>query len=131
MRTFLLLIASALIFVSCQSKSRVTNFEYKGFGDTIFAVINGEIYEDNNLAFTPLKSVIISVDSIGKSTKTDKDGKFEIGLNSGKYKITVNKKGYQTIRIENYISVPDQISKIKIILEKGNSTQTYNCPKVK
>jgi len=131
MRTFLLLIASALIFVSCQSKSRVTNFEYKGFGDTIFAVINGEIYEANNSVFTPLKDVIVCVDSIDKSIKTDKNGKFEIGLNSGKYKITVNKKGYQTIYINNFISIPDQISKIRIILEKGNSKQTYNCPKVK
>jgi len=131
MRTFLLIIGSAFIFASCQLKSRVTNFEYKGFGDTIFAVINGEVYEANNSVFMPLEDVIVSVDSIGKSTKTDKNGKFEIGLNYGKYKITVNKKGYQTIHIGNYISVPDQISKIRIILEKGNSTQIYNCPKKK
>ena len=131
MKSFTYIILIICFTTSCSNKSRVTNFEYSGFGDTIFAVIEGEVYERSFFSTKPLKDVEICIDSITKTTKTDNDGRFEIGLNYGKYNIKVSKKGYQTINIENYVSVPDEISEMKIILVKGNSNQTFTCPKRK
>lgn len=129
MKNLVFIILIICLTISCSNKSRVTDFQYLGFGDTIFAVIEGEVYEKDYLSIKPLKDVLITVDSINKETITDKNGKFDIGLSKGRYKLKVEKKGYQTISIENYVSFPDEISKTKIILVKGNSNQTFVCPK--
>lgn len=128
MKSFTYILLLLLLTISCSNRSRVANFEYLGFGDTILAVIEGEVYENKYLSSKPLKDVDISVENINKSTTTDEDGQFQIGLDQGNYKIKVSKKGYQTIYIENYVSIPDEISKLKIILVKGSRNQTFFCP---
>ena len=131
MKKSLIALATIFILVSCNQISRVEKFEYMGMGDTIFAVIYGEVYQLENFKKVPLKDVLITADSIDKSTKTNEKGLFELGFPKGKYKITIHKNGYQTITINNYTSYPDEISETKIILVKGNSFQNFICPQSK
>jgi len=72
--------------LSINRKSRVEHFEYQGYGDTVVAMLFGEILAeqaDSPGVFTPLKEVQVTVDSLGKTIQTDAAGEFELGLFSG------------------------------------------------
>jgi hypothetical protein len=112
-----------------QAKSRMTYFEYGGNTDTIYAHISGEVYgmgEDNKLH--PLPDVTVEIEQIKRTTQTNEIGIFGFWLEKGVYNLIVAKDGYQPLTLINYISVPDQLSSTKIILEKGTDMQTVNVP---
>ena len=124
----------ALLFWSCSNKfhsvSKVEYFQYGGYNDTICALIDGNIYERDssnspNNRLRPLQNVKIKIEQNNKSVLTDTAGHFLIGAEKGSFSLLVTKDGYQELRLTNYISDPDQVSKAKIILAKGTRPQTY------
>lgn len=131
MRKAIIFISIICIILGCSSspKSRVDYFGYGGYGDTIVALLYGKVFEIKNDTFTPVNNVMISDLNHNLLATSNTDGQFEIGFNKGAYNLKIEKVGYQTLYIKKFISVPDQLSTIKIILEKGNSEQVYTCPK--
>ncbi|MDH6309224.1 hypothetical protein M2451_001795 [Dysgonomonas sp. PFB1-18] len=114
---------------SKQTKSRMTYFEYGGYTDTIYAHISGEVYEvgeDGKLQ--PLSDATVEIEQIKRTTQTNEIGIFGFWLEKGVYTIVVAKDGYQPLTLTNYVSIPDQLSSTKIILEKGTEMQTVNVP---
>ncbi len=114
--------------------SRVVSFHYGGYSDTIYALINGKIYERNlistlNDSLLPLGNVKIIAEQNNKTAFTNSDGEFIIGLEKGVFSLLITKEGYQSLRITNYVSDPDQISGARIILEKGINLRTFEIPK--
>ena len=114
--------------LSINRKSRVEHFEYQGYGDTVVAMLFGEILAeqaDSPGVFTPLKEVQVTVDSLGKTIQTDAAGEFELGLFSGMYRLNITKPGFQPLRISQYVADGDRVSIITIILVPGDSMQTF------
>jgi hypothetical protein len=114
--------------------SRVLDFEYKGYDDTVYALIYGNIYQSEktkNLSDTlkPLQNVSIKVEQNSKTVFTDTSGKFSLGLERGTFSLVITKAGYQTLRLTNYVSDPDQVSDTRIVLETGKDTAIYQIPK--
>ncbi|HLY70064.1 MAG TPA: hypothetical protein VKR53_10080 [Puia sp.] len=118
-------------------KSRVIKFEYSGYDDTTCALIFGKVYSAGKMDnrgkshLSPLANVQIQVQQNGRITTTVTDGNFVIGFNKGIFSLLITKAGYQSLRITNYISDPDQVSITRIILEKGENLQTFEIPKPK
>ena len=113
-----------------ERKSRVLNFQYSGYGDNVYAIIYGDIYQIDTTkqladSLQPLSNVIIKAEQNGKTVSSDKDGHFTIELEKGKFTLLITKQGYQSIRLKNFVSDPDQLSFTKIILEKGVNLQTF------
>ena len=116
---------------ACSSKeSRVISFMYGGY-DTTFAILNGEVYQYNNVqgskdSLQVLQGVTIKAEdsATGKiytTTNTDATGRFSMNFfKNGTFKLTVTKEGYQPVKITNYLADTGQVSKVKIILEKDN-----------
>jgi hypothetical protein len=120
--------------LSINRNSRVEHFEYQGYGDTVVAMLFGEILAelpDSPGVLKPLKEVQVSVDSAGKTVTTDSIGTFELGLFSGTYTLTANKSGYQPLHISQYVADGDRVSIIKIILSVGDSMQHFIIPQDK
>jgi hypothetical protein len=126
-----------LIIISCSStknlRSRVLDFQYGGYSDTIYALIEGEVYErgSNTVSkdsLSPIGNVQIKVEQNNRLVSTDSAGKFFIGLSKGVFSFLLTKEGYQSLRITNYISDPDQVSSAKIVLEKGRDLITFEIP---
>lgn len=126
---------NANIISTTQNKkvSRLLKFEYGGYDDTVVALIYGNVYQTNTLKNSsdtlPLSNVSIKVEQNSKTVLTDNAGQFQIGLKKGTFSLVVSKEGYQSLRLTNYVSDPDQISNTIIILEKGNGLQTIEIPK--
>ena len=121
---------------SSYAKSRVTYFDYGGYGDNIYACFEGTIHQFNKGIKTkdsiiPIKDVPIKVEQTNKSVLTDSEGFFSICLPKGIYNFSVSKEGYQELKIKNFVSDPDQVSTIEIALEKGKEMQSINLPKWK
>ena len=115
-------------------KSRVSKFEYGGYGDANKAFIYGSIYEYDTThhskdTLKPLQNVSIKIEQTNQIIFTDTAGQFELGFDKGVFRLFVTKQGYQSLRLTNYVSDPDQISNTKIILEKGNDLQTFEISK--
>lgn len=114
--------------------SRMVYFNYLGYGDTIYAVVHGRVYivertPQGEERIIPVSGATITAELIGKSVKTDRDGRFSIGLAKGVYTLIVtNGSEYQALKMTNYVAVPDQFSDVKIILEKGSGMQTVKIP---
>jgi hypothetical protein len=134
------LIITTLFYISCadnatvqeNKNSRVEHFEYQGYGDTVVAMLFGEILtakKDSPAVFIPLPDVLVTVDSLVKTVKTDNKGQFELGLFSGTYKLIINKPGYQPLQISQYVADGDRVSIVKIILSLGDSLQNYSIPR--
>ena len=126
------------LFISClstkNSGSTVLSFRYGGYGDTVYALISGEIYERRAVSVSkdsllPIGNVQIEAEQNGKVTFTNPDGKFTIGLEKGVFSLLITKEGYQSLRITNYISDPDQMSGATILLEKGKEVRTFEIKK--
>jgi len=110
------------------------NFEYQGYSDTIYALISGRIFVEQGLKKGRNDSIeIISYRPSQKDTitYTDKKGRFLIGFCKGVFTISIKKKGYQTIKLINYESDPDEISRLEAILRKGNGEVVYDICKNK
>jgi len=113
--------------------SRAEYFEYRGYSDTIYALVYGKVYgleKDANGKDTlkPLQNVDIKVEQNNKAVQTDHNGEFEIGFEKGIFSFTLSKQGYEPIRMTNYVSDPDQVSTTKIILAKGTKTRIFEIP---
>lgn len=114
-----------------QLTSRVENFEYQGYGDTIVSMLFGSVYElkaGSEKDLVPLQHVIIKVEQDSLQVQTDSAGKFVIALPEGVYALKVSKKGYQSICLRNYVSHSDRVSLTSIILVKGKDQQDFIIP---
>lgn len=131
---FFILFAATILFSNCWStnkarhNSRVENFEYQGYGDTIVSLIFGEILEspsndDNNFQICSNARIMIDKDTVPYNV--DSTGKFQLGFQEGIHSFVVFKKGYQPLTVNNFIAHSDRVSIIKIILAKGNQMQSY------
>jgi hypothetical protein len=115
-------------------KSELLKFDYQGYSDTIYALIQGHIFTESGFIKEPLDSAeIISYrpspnDTI---TYTDSQGYFLVGFCYGTYSILIKKEGFQSIRLVNYESDPDQISCLEAILRKGKGEMVYDISKNK
>ena len=114
-------------------QSRVAHFHYGGYSDTIYALVYGEVYEEESKSgsdktLRPVSHVKIKAEQNGKEVFTDSQGQFVIGLEEGDYNLLVSKEGYQSLLLANYASHPDQVSDTKIILTKGSGKQTSQLP---
>jgi hypothetical protein len=125
----------ALISTSCLGqKSELIDFKYQGYSDTIYALIEGQIFIENGFNKETIDSVkIVSNRPNPKDTiaYTDKNGRFLTGFCKGTFTVYIQKKGYQTIKLINYESDPDQVSRLKAILRKGNGEIVYDISKDK
>ena len=152
MRKIRFIIASILIafLASCNEnelKSELISFEYGGYGDTIFAFLSGNVYDETE--DVPLKDVLVSFNGTTDTAtanaynwcdnfypketfqKTDNEGSFQTGFISSKITILLEKEGYSTLRLINYEATPDQYSQFKAILRNGNDTVTVDVSKEK
>lgn len=89
-----------------------------------------ELYEEDgsfllNNHLRPLQNVELKIERNNKSVLTDSAGHFLINAEKGRLTLLISKDGYQQLRLTNYISDPDQVSTTKIILAKGNESQTF------
>jgi len=127
-----LLMISCTIKPSQEEKSRVIEFTYGGFGDTIYATLEGYVRSQATKtpfdSMPPLKDVEITVEQTNQKVLTDEKGYFSIATTNSVYNLIVRKKGYQPLRIMNYASVDDQFSMVDVILEKGSVLQEYRIP---
>jgi hypothetical protein len=132
--TFFICIAVALFACSSHMSqsgqaSTVIEFHYGGYDDTVFALISGRIYEpDDADSLIALKDVQIKSEQNNKVVTTNSSGAFLIGLGRGNFSLLITKKGYQSVRITNFISNPDQLSDTKIRLVKGKGLSTFEIP---
>ncbi|MFZ4402227.1 MAG: hypothetical protein ACOYO1_19505 [Bacteroidales bacterium] len=116
------------------NKSKLLWFQYGGFSDTIYALVSGYIYTGDSLNKSPLDSVsIISYrpDPTDTIAYADNKGYFIIAFCQGTFTILIKKKGYQTIKLNNYYSLPDQISHLEAILIKGEGVVEYDIDREK
>lgn len=127
---------TALLFFSCsmgqnEKKSRVASFHYGGYGDTLYATLEGQIlYVDQSNVRDTLKvsNAEVKVVELNKTVSTDTDGQFIINLDKGIFSLLVTKPGFQPLLIKDYVSDPDQFSGTNIYLEKGTDEQTFIIP---
>ncbi len=109
-------------------------FKYEGYDDTTCALIYGKLYIggkiDNNgkSHLTPLANVKIQVEQTNPAAFTDEKGNFIMGFNKGIFRLLITKSGYQSLRIINYVSIPDQVSSMMAILEIGKEQQIFDIP---
>lgn len=116
------------------SQSELLSFEYGGFSDTVYAIVQGNIYEADGKNKLPLENVeIISYRPMPKDTVTftGKSGHFSTGFCSGTFSILIKKNGYQALKLINYESQPDQISHLEAILRKGTGEVIIDISKKK
>ena len=133
--TFLYAFGCMTFLSSCTGqKSELSLFEYSGYSDTIYAMIGGHIFEYKGLLKSPLDSVeIISHRPSPQDTVnlTDKDGYFAAFFCNGIFEVLIKKRGYQSIKLINFESNPDQVSHLEAILRKGEGEIVYNISKKK
>ncbi|GAO41403.1 carboxypeptidase-like regulatory domain-containing protein [Flavihumibacter petaseus] len=127
------LIANQTGAVKITDTSSVSWFNYGGYSDTSVALISGKVFErldqpDGSDSIKPLPGVSIEFRKIKKSTLSDSNGEFLIGVEKGIFSIIISKKGYESITLDNYRSDPDQVSYTQITLVKGNEQRSYNIP---
>jgi hypothetical protein len=116
-----------------ESKSKVLSFQYSGYDDNSYAIIYGDVYQSDTTkhfadSLQPLSNVIIKAEQNGKTVSSDTGGHFKIELEKGMFTLLITKQEYQSIRLTNYVSDPDQLSFTKIILAKGNGLQSFKIP---
>jgi hypothetical protein len=133
------LILTIVIFASCsvgqrqRPNSRVSYFHYGGYGDTLYATLEGQVFRlDPSLktkdSLIPLSDVAIKVVEYNKTYFTDSNGQFIINLDKGIFNLLVARQGLQPLQIKNYVSDPDQFSDIRIYLEPGTKEQIFEIP---
>jgi hypothetical protein len=110
--------------ITIGDRSRVIRFQYTGYGDSIYTILYGEVFEINktgNINDTiPGSGADIKAEQNNKVVKTDAKGSFSIALEKGTFTLTITKPGYQTLQMTNYISDPDRVSNTAIVLVKGS-----------
>ena len=107
-------------------------FEYGGYSDTIYSIVSGHIYGDFQQEILSLDSVSISSFRIAPKdtiTYSDRSGRFLTAFCKGTFTIRITKKGYQTIKLINFESDPDQVSGLEAVLEKGDGEVVYDIGK--
>jgi hypothetical protein len=136
-RISILVLFAFIVLTSCKEQtnipatSRVDYFEYQGYGDTIVSLLYGTVVEkesDGKTGLTPLEEVIVTVKGTNTTDSTKADGEFVVGLPDGIYELSIQKPGYQTLVLSNYVSDPDRVSVTKIILVKGSDVQQIKIP---
>lgn len=127
----LILIVTAFILASwifAGKESTIISFRYGGYSDTIFALLNGRISQQQQGKLIPVANAKIYTEQNGKTVYTNSDGHFLIGLEKGSFSFIVSKNSFEPLHITNFISYPDQVSDIEIELEKGIMLRTYKLP---
>lgn len=138
-RTAVTLFAATMVLIACsrvkrlQPASRVSYFHYGGYGDTLYATLNGQVvFVDTSIqskdSLAALAAVTISIAGYDRVVTSDRNGQFVINLGKGVFSLQVNKGGFQPLLIKNYVSNPDQFSAVKICLEKGREQQVVVIP---
>jgi hypothetical protein len=110
------------------NKSRLTQFEYQGYGDTTLSVMYGQVFEKVNGTTIPLGKVQIDILNTNRESESDKDGFFSVGFEPGNYQVLFSKKNYQSLVLKNYQSISDRVSKAKIILKQGKGQEEVQLP---
>lgn len=134
-RIYLILIAILITLISASclgQKSELVDFKYQGYSDTIYALIKGQVFVENGLKKETIDSVeIISYrpNQIDTITYTDRNGHFLTSFCKGIFMVCIRKSGYQTIKLINYESDPDQVSRLEAILRKGKGEIVYDISK--
>lgn len=126
-----LVLCMFLLLVACrenQQKSRVVYFEYSGYEASTHAILHGSVVEEipghatgaDSLKNLPGAKITVDANITGfqKNYTTDADGKFTIAFPKGTYNFSVEKHGYQTLNVTNFVADIDHAATTKIILEK-------------
>lgn len=123
---FLICMITAFLF-SCNDLKKdqsIVKLEYLGYSDTIVAILYGRIVDDKN---QPIHGVRIHSDDSVHHVQTDSIGNFELGFESGKYDVLVQKEGFQPILLKGYTANSDQVTKVDIQLSsKRRDTLEYD-----
>lgn len=135
------------ILLSCsylKPQSKLVEFNYGGFGDTIFSTLDGKIYEMNLSNKVPIDSVEIRLSSKTNESYSqfydtfykaylfypkdtlffsNKEGNVYMNFIENEFvDIVISKNGYETLTLKNYHAHPDQFSTFEVILEKGDGS---------
>lgn len=111
-----------------KKKSRVLYIGFAGYGEDQ-ALIYGKVLYFNGKDTVPLDSVKIII-SNQKSKKdtilySDSSGQWEFYSWAGQFNLLMQKKEFQSLNVNKYNSVPDRETKMNILLEKGDETQSF------
>ncbi len=113
-------------------KSKIISFNHLGWGDTIYAFIDGAVSSEEKGGQTSLINVKVKLISsallVTDSTVTDSNGHYDLQGFKGIYRINFAKPNFQALTIENYESWPDMSSIMNVQLEKGDEGQVYFLP---
>jgi hypothetical protein len=134
-----LLVIAAVVLAACNVKllqqpvSRVAWFHYGGYGDTVYATLEGTIfYLDSSIktkdSLTPLPGVQLTIPETGRTLLSDSNGVFVLQLPKTVVDLMLTKQGFQPLLIKNYVADPDQYASTKIYLEKGTAPQIFIIP---
>jgi antitoxin component YwqK of YwqJK toxin-antitoxin module len=96
----------------------VVAFYYGGWSDTSVALLN----ITSNIEETGLK-ILLTNGSVFADTNITSDETF--GFAHGNWDLLFYKSGFDTVLIENYYAVPDQVSSVQIFMTKGNQKVRY------
>jgi hypothetical protein len=110
-------------------RSELLNFSYGGYSDTVYALVGGTVYIQEGGKKIPVeKAAVVSYRPEPKDTitYTDANGEFFTGFCGGTFTIYIKKPGYQTIKLVNYRSHPDQISHLEALLRKGSGEVVFD-----
>ncbi len=114
--------------------SCVMSFKYGGYGDYVFSVIEGQIFRiDSKDSLIQLGDCnIVSYDMVKREVcqtiHADSTGQFKLEFPSGKFGFVISKAGFESLKIYNFDSDPDQISTIEILMQAGEKSQGYCLP---
>jgi len=112
--------------------SRVIKFQYSGYGDSIYTVLYGEVFEIKKTGTIndtiPVSGANIKAEQNNKLVKTDAKGAFSIELEKGTFTLSITKAGYQTLQMTNYISDQDRVSNTTVVLVKGPGVNHFKIP---
>ncbi|MCF8298262.1 MAG: hypothetical protein K9J13_12015 [Saprospiraceae bacterium] len=122
---FIHIITFISIFGYSQSdSSRLIYFDYGGWGDTCVAFLTIDVVQIDSTSgrYIPLKNSKIIIANENKELKEyilQNNNRKTISFSWGWYEIEIKAEGYQTLKIIDYKSRPDQFSRTKICLVTG------------
>jgi len=127
---FVIMLLASRVFAQSDS-SRVLDFLYGNYGDTIVAFLNIKVLTPDSSGGENkyLENVVITITEKGSNettTDTIANGKKYFAFRKGMFSILISKTGYQSILITNYKSDPDQFSWAYCLLVKGEGVVRFD-----
>lgn len=127
-RAFSIFLITCLLSCQQNNKSKLAYFAYLGYGDSIYATLDGRVYEVNGTDTIPVQGAQIKAVQNLKLTETDHDGRFKLELKKGTFDILISKTGWQSIKLIHYVSYPDQVSFAEVMLQPGSGKAEAKLP---